>query len=209
MTTHALRTILLSKRVSMPPSAPTTANFCLFPTSLGACGVAWRGSMVIATRLPDTEPERAEQNLAKRTGGERGDPPDAIVLAINAMTSLLDGHGTDLGLIACDMHIVDPFARRVYEATRAIPAGQTRTYGSIAKQLGDRQLSRQVGRTLGRNPFPIIVPCHRVLGTGGKLTGFSAAGGIVTKLKMLEIEGAQIGQGAGLFDDLPLAVKPQ
>ena len=86
--------------------------------------------------------------------------------------------------------------------------GQTLTYGEIAKRLGDPLHARAVGEALGRNPFAIVVPCHRVLAAGGKLGGFSANGGVVTKLRLLEIKGAQIGQeGPGLFDDLPLAVR--
>ncbi len=115
----------------------------------------------------------------------------------------------DLGFITCDLGEVEPFAAQVYAATCAIPAGKTSTYGAIAEQLGNKQLAQSVGRALGRNPLPIIVPCHRVLGANGKLTGFSAAGGTKTKLKMLVIEGAQTGDTAGLFDDLPLIVKPR
>ncbi|NNL84351.1 MAG: MGMT family protein, partial [Myxococcales bacterium] len=123
--------------------------------------------------------------------------------AIASMTALLEGAKADLTDIACDFSSADPFAARVYAATRAIPAGETRTYGAIALQLGDKQLSQQVGRALGRNPFPIIVPCHRVVGASGKLTGFSAYGGVETKRRMLTIEGAQIVETQGLlFSDL-------
>lgn len=191
-------------------SRPTgeIANFCLFPTSLGECGIAWRGDTVIATQLPDIDPARTQASLAKQTGGQKADPPETIRRAIRAITALLDGQKPDLDFIACDMQAVEPFSRAVYDATRAIPVGQTRTYGEIAEALGGKQLSQRVGQALGRNPFPIVVPCHRVMGANGTLTGFSATGGISTKLKMLEIEGAQLGQEGGLFDDLPLAVKP-
>ncbi len=96
------------------------------------------------------------------------------------MTALLEGAKTDLTGIDCDFSQVEPFAVQVYTATRAIPAGETRTYGEIALQLGDKQLAEKVGRALGRNPLPIIVPCHRVIGANGKLTGFSAYGGVDT-----------------------------
>ena len=69
--------------------------------------------------------------------------------------------------------------------------------------LLNKQYAQNVGRALSRNPIPIIVPCHRVIGANGKLTGFSAHGGVDTKLRMLEIEGARMGQMPGLFDDLP------
>jgi len=93
--------------------------------------------------------------------------------------------------------------RRVYDIAQKIPFGATLTYGEIAERLGDRLLARDVGEALGDNPFPIIVPCHRVLAAGGKMGGFSAPGGVRTKLRLLEIEGAQPG-GPTLFADLPL-----
>ena len=185
----------------------SSTQFTLFSTQIGACGIAWRGGVVVATCLPDERAETTARHLATRRSAEKGEPPATIQQAITAMTALLEGEQTDLTFIVCDMRQVEPFAGDVYRATRAIPVGQTTTYGAIAEQLGNKQLSRQVGQALGRNPLPIIVPCHRVLGANGKLTGFSATGGTATKLKMLEIEGAQIGEGTGLFDNLPLAVK--
>ena len=125
------------------------------------------------------------------------------------MTALLEGEKTDLADIACDFSGIEPFATKVYAATRAIPPGQTMTYGGIASKLGDKRRARDVGKALGRNPFPIIVPCHRVIGANGKLTGFSAYGGVETKLRMLEIERARIGAAPGLFDDLPPPEKPR
>jgi methylated-DNA-[protein]-cysteine S-methyltransferase len=102
---------------------------------------------------------------------------------------------------------MEPFALKVYELSRAIKPSQTRTYGELATEMGDRAYAQAVGRALGANPFPIIVPCYRIMGAGGKLTGFSAGGGVSTKLKLQEIEKAQIGEKPALFGDLPLAVK--
>src|SRR6202140_3311427 len=73
-------------------------------------------------------------------------------------------------------------------------------YGDIAERLGGVELSRDVGQALGRNPCPIVVPCHRVLAAGGKPGGFSANGGVTTKLKMLAIEGAYVSHTPTLFD---------
>jgi len=118
------------------------------------------------------------------------------------MSALLDGEKADLAYVACDFTQTEPFAAKVYAATRAIPAGETRTYGDIALQFGDKRFAQNVGRALGLNPFPIIVPCHRVIGANAKLTGFSAYGGVETKLKMLAIERAKFGDAPGLFDNL-------
>ena len=98
------------------------------------------------------------------------------------------------------------FNARVYAIARKIPPGKTMTYGEIAERLGDKLLAREVGTALGQNPCPIVMPCHRVLAAGGKTGGFSASGGVVTKLKLLSIEGAQPG-GPTLFDRLPLQAR--
>jgi methylated-DNA-[protein]-cysteine S-methyltransferase len=117
--------------------------------------------------------------------------------AVDAITALLRGERTDLTSVPLDMERVPEFHRRVYEAARAIPPGSTRSYGEIAKQLGEPGSARAVGQALGRNPFAIVVPCHRVLAAGGRSGGFSATGGVTTKLRMLAIEGARAnGQGA-------------
>ena len=184
-------------------------HFSLFPTPLGDCGIAWCNDTVVATHLPEESSADTGRRLAARAGGTRGEPPTAIRRAIASMTALLEGEGTDLTSIVCDFGGIDPFAAQVYAATRAIPAGETSTYGAIASQLGDKRLARDVGQALGRNPLPIIVPCHRVIGAGGRLIGFSASGGVRTKLRMLAIEGARIGEAPALFDDLPLAAKPR
>lgn len=184
-------------------------QFSLFLTRLGDCGVAWRCATVVATRLPEMSSAETSGRLAARTGATKGEPPAAIRRAIRSMIALLEGEKTDLSFITCDFSRIDPFARKVYAAARAIPAGETLTYGAIAAQLGDKQLARKVGTALGRNPFPIIVPCHRVIGANDKLTGFSANGSVRTKLRMLAIEGAPIGETPGLFGDLPLAAKPR
>ena len=112
------------------------------------------------------------------------------------------GEAVDLGDIALDLAAAPDFHRKVYEVARTIPPGQTMTYGEIAKQLGVPHESREVGQALGRNPVAIIVPCHRVLGADGKMGGFSANGGVATKRRILEIEGASAVGAGPLFDRL-------
>ena len=180
-------------------------HFSLFPTPIGDCGIAWRSDVVIATHLPEKTSAATAVRLAERTGASRAEPPPDIESAIASITALLEGVQLDLADIVCDFSRIEPFAAKVYRATRAIPAGKTLTYGAIALQLGDRQLAREVGRALGRNPLPIIVPCHRVIGANGKPTGFSAYGGVDTKLRMLAIEGMRVDEQLGLFDDFPNA----
>jgi methylated-DNA-[protein]-cysteine S-methyltransferase len=118
-------------------------------------------------------------------------PPGDVQVVVAEIQRLLAGERRDLSSAALDMSAVPEFDRRVYIETRSIAPGQTLTYGDIATRLGDVGLSRAVGQALGRNPFPIIIPCHRVLAAGGKTGGFSAPGGTDTKRRLLEIEGAR------------------
>jgi len=178
------------------------SQFSLFPTPLGDCAIAWDNNMIVGTHLPERTSAVTAQRFAARTKASEGTPTPYVQRAITSITALLEGEKTDLSYIACDFSQLETFAAKVYNATRAIPPGQTLTYGDIATQLGNKQFAQNVGRTLGRNPLPIIVPCHRVLGANAKLTGFSAYGGVDTKLRMLTIEGAQIGNEPGLFDNL-------
>ncbi len=175
-------------------------HFSLFATPIGHCGIAWRGDVVVATQLPEVSPAATAAKLAARLSATEANPPNKIQQAIRSITALLGGEKTDLNYISCDFGNINELAERVYAATRAIPCGETRTYGAIATEVGNKQLAQSVGGILGRNPLPIIVPCHRVIGASGKLTGFSAHGGVETKLNMLRIEGAQMGETLDLFD---------
>ena len=139
--------------------------------------------------------------LARRSGAIEGEPCGYVRKAIQAITRLLEGEKVGLEFIECDFSRVDEFAARVYNAARTIPAGETASYGEVASLLGDARLARRVGQALGRNPFPIIVPCHRVVGSDGRLTGFSARGGTETKSRLLSIEGAVIGGTLDMFAD--------
>jgi len=123
------------------------------------------------------------------------------------IAALLAGERRDLGDAVLDWAAVPDFNRRVYDVARAIPPGSTLSYGEVAERLGDRNLARDVARALGQNPFPIVVPCHRVTAAGGKTGGFSAPGGVRTKLRLLSIERAQ-PSGPTLFAELPLAAQP-
>ena len=189
-------------------AVPRSAYFTLFPTPVGICAIAWRGGKVCGSHLPEATAELTAERMAKRVGGAvEAPPPEFVKTAIAAILELLGGKPNDLTSIRLDFSGIEPFALRVYHLARAITPGQTRTYGELAKDMGDKAYAQAVGRALGANPFPIIVPCHRILGAGGKLTGFSAGGGVETKLRLLAIEKAQIGGHPNLFGDLPLAVK--
>ncbi len=168
------------------------AGYCLFETPLGLCGIAWSGEPPAVTllQLPEATPERTEARLARQTGvGAARVPPPRIVQVIERLRKHLEGDVQDLRDIALDLDGAAPFARKVYEAARQIPPGQTMTYGELAKAAGRPGAARAVGQALGKNPVAVIIPCHRVLAAGGKPGGFSAHGGRTTKARMLAAEG--------------------
>jgi methylated-DNA-[protein]-cysteine S-methyltransferase len=167
-------------------------QFTLFQTALGRCAIAWNERGLVGVQLPEAADTDTRGRVLKRfAGAQEARPTGAVRQATQAIAELLSGQPRDLTSIALDMEGVPAFHRRVYQAARLIPPGQTLSYGDIARRVGSPGSARAVGQALGRNPFAIIVPCHRVLAAGGKVGGFSANGGVTTKLRMLAIEGAQ------------------
>lgn len=178
----------------------TDLGAALFETKIGLCGVAWGERGVVAMQLPEASGAEVLARLRARAPEAAEVPPPATVQqAIDGVVALLRGELVDLSSIVLDMRGVPAFHQRVYELTRAIAPGQTRSYGEIATALGSPGASRAVGQALGRNPFAPIVPCHRVLSAGRRPGGFSASGGVTTKLKMLELEGVSLGGALPLF----------
>jgi len=175
--------------------------YCLFETPLGACGIAWREHgtsrippVVTFFQLPEATRSLTDARIAGRSGGRKARvPPPRIAGIIEKVQKHLHGDAQEFLDIAVDLDATGPFARQVYDAARKIPAGRTRSYGELAADMNRPTASRAVGQALGRNPVPLIIPCHRVLASGKKPGGFSAHGGLETKAKMLEIEGATIG----------------
>jgi methylated-DNA-[protein]-cysteine S-methyltransferase len=199
----------------------TAQSVAVFDTPVGPCAIAWGEAAITGVALPEGDATRTRTRLLRRLPDAREAlPPPDVQKVIDAIVSLLHGELIDLSWVALDMDRVPAFDRRVYEIARTIPAGATRTYGQIAQALSfefnpspERAgwppkaagwgLAREVGQALGRNPFPIIVPCHRVLAAGGKAGGFSARGGIATKLRLLSIERARTSDALSLFDTGP------
>ena len=178
----------------------TAHGFTLFDTAIGRCGIAWGRRGVVGVQLPEArELETRARLLGRFPDARQAPPPPDVQRALDGITALLRGEASDLSAVALDMDGVPPFHRRVYEVARTIPRGATLSYGDIAMRLGARGAARAVGQALGRNPFAIVVPCHRVLAAGGKVGGFSANGGITAKLRLLSIEGAQANGAAALF----------
>jgi methylated-DNA-[protein]-cysteine S-methyltransferase len=162
-----------------------------FDTALGTVGLSWTAAGIDTVAMP-------------RRGGVAG-PRDAagapafVADAVDGIVALLAGEPRDLRAVPVDLSGLEPFQRHVLEATRDVAPGTTATYGEIARTIRVPDAARAVGAALGANPCPIVVPCHRVLGADGRLTGFSAPGGVVTKRRMLEIEGAPGFRQESLF----------
>jgi len=179
----------------------TADRFALFPTSIGACGIAWNELGIAGAQLPESD-ERATRNRMQRRfpNAVEASPTAGVQRAIDSITALLRGERNDLLDIALAMNDVAPFDRDVYEAARAVPPGTTVTYGDIAKRIGEPHAAQAVGQALGRNPFAPIVPCHRIVAADGTMHGFSATGGVTTKLRRLTIEGWRSKEPT-LFDE--------
>jgi methylated-DNA-[protein]-cysteine S-methyltransferase len=164
-------------------------GFAIFGTALGPCGIAWSERGIVGVQLPEDSESETRTTLARRFPAARElRPPVRVRNALDGIVALLRGESSDLSAVVLDMSAVPAFHRRVYEAAREIPRGATITYGELASRLGTPGAARAVGQALGRNPFVIVVPCHRVLAAGGKPGGFSASGGVETKLRLLAIE---------------------
>jgi methylated-DNA-[protein]-cysteine S-methyltransferase len=176
----------------------TGTGLHLFDTAIGRCGIAWGPRGITAVGLPEANDRVLAARIARRTPDARtARPTDEIVAARDGILALLAGERRTLEEIRLDMDGIGEFEQGVYRVARAIPPGEILTYGDVAERLGDRRmLARAVGQALGRNPFTIVVPCHRVMAANGGTGGFSAHGGVETKLRLLAIEGAVLPQPA-------------
>jgi methylated-DNA-[protein]-cysteine S-methyltransferase len=178
-------------------------QYTLLETAIGWAGIAWGENGLTAVHLPEHDAEAARHGFLRRFPEISEAPlPERFVSAVEGIQALMRGEKADLTGVPLDIARVPDFNARVYEIARAIPPGETLTYGEIAVQLGDKLLARDVGAALGKNPWPIVVPCHRVTAANGKLGGFSARGGVNTKVKLLAIEGAKV------LEPAPLKAKP-
>jgi methylated-DNA-[protein]-cysteine S-methyltransferase len=179
-------------------------GFTLLPTAIGSCAVAWRGDVVLALALPEGDPAATARRV-RRVVPEvvEAEPPPEVRAVLDRVVALLDGAPEDLSDVAVAVRHESDFARRVHEVVRSIPPGETLTYGQVAERAGEPGGAQAVGRAMGSNPVPIIVPCHRVVGAGGRPVGFSGPGGVATKQRILRIEGAAAGGQPSLFEAEP------
>jgi len=185
-----------------------TQGFALFDTVIGRCGLAWGASGLIGVQLPESSPGAAWARLRRRfPEAVETEPPPEIEAIIERIREVLGGARDDLADVPLDLDGQPVFNLRVYEIARAIAPGETSTYGQVARAMGEPGAARAVGKALGENPWPIVVPCHRVLAASGGMGGFSASGGAETKARLLTLEKARTNAVPTLFD-LEFSVAP-
>lgn len=172
-------------------AAMSKSGFSLFETAIGDCGLAWSDGLLVGVQLPLANKAATRDSLVARFP-ELAETSVAGVgkQARDAIVASLAGGRQNLQRLPLDWHSQTPFRQRVYRLAQSISRGNTSTYGELAVKLKQPGAARAVGQALGANPFPLLVPCHRVLAAGGKAGGFSAAGGVTTKMRLLQIEGA-------------------
>jgi methylated-DNA-[protein]-cysteine S-methyltransferase len=176
-------------------------QFTIFGTAIGPCGIVWTERGIAGVNLPEGDEEKTRARVRKRfPDAQEAKPTPAIQKIIDEVIALIGGEKIDFSHVTLDHAPLPEFSKRVYEIVRTIPIGHTLTYGDIAKKLGDVSLSREVGQAMGKNPTPVIMPCHRVVAASGKTGGFSAPGGVDTKMKLLSIERRHGNHAPTLFD---------
>jgi methylated-DNA-[protein]-cysteine S-methyltransferase len=179
--------------------ATNSSHHCVFDTAIGPCGVAWSARGLIAVQLPEADRAATEKRLAAK-GHSAGPapPPPWVATLIADIKRYLAGERVDFSAVDVDLSGLDQFRRKLYGAMRSLDWGATTTYGALARAVGltEPEAARDVGEAMGRNPVPVVIPCHRVLAAGNKLGGFSARGGAATKAKLLALEGVHFDGGA-------------
>jgi methylated-DNA-[protein]-cysteine S-methyltransferase len=184
-------------------------GYTIFDTGIGRCGIAWGHLGVVGVQLPEAREIETRKRLFQLYPDAREmRPPLNVEIAIVGMVALLRGAPADLSDVTLDMTGIHVFNQRVYEITRAIPRGETRTYGEVAARLGAPSAAHSVAQAIARNPFVIIVPCHRVLEAGSYADRISPNGGSISKRMLLSIEGARSTISSKTLFDVLLPVAP-
>ncbi len=185
------KTVKKVAKKSVKKTSPTQA--CLFPTALGDMAIAWKDEMVTGVFLPEANGKklltrvRSKQRSPSLAWTES--PPSFVGHMAASIRSHLRGEAQEFSLEHLSMKKGSPFFQKVYACSQKIPSGKVLTYRELAKAAGSPKAFRAVGQAMARNPFPIVIPCHRVVGTGKSAGGFSAHGGLKTKARILKLEG--------------------
>ena len=178
-------------------------GYALIATALGTCGIAWSPHGLLRLQLPERDRAATKARLTRGLEAATAVPPPAVMAAaIESLVRYADGAAEDFSAVPLDLAQVPDFHRTIYAACCAVRWGQTATYGELAQRVGVPGAARAVGQAMGRNPIPVIIPCHRVLASGQRMGGFSAHGGAITKQRLLALEGVYPGSGTPLLPGL-------
>lgn len=174
------------------------SHYQLFETAAGVAAIAWNSRGISCLRLPAPDPKDSKRAMARQLpGAVRADPPPEVGAVIEGAARYFGGDRVDFSDVAVDLGPQEPFFTRVYAIVRQLGWGETTTYGAVARMLDvGPEYARSVGQAMARNPVPLIVPCHRVMAAGGKIGGFSAPGGAMSKARMLALEGVALPDSA-------------
>ena len=169
--------------------------YSFFPTAFGNCGIAWHEAGLLGFQLPEADGEKTAQKFAARTQTKAAAEarPEWVRRLVENVQQHFEGRLHDFSSTPLDWSRVSDFQRAVYLQTQAIKPGYKKSYGEIAELLAlDTHAARAVGVALATNPWPLVVPCHRVVSATNKMTGFSGPGGVRTKTRLLALEGAEL-----------------
>lgn len=175
-------------------------QYCLLDTPIGTVGLAWTEKGLTRLQLPERNAGQTERRLLRHAmNPTAAKPKGGVSSAVDALEQYLKGEPTEFASVMLDLDTVGDFHRRIYAAARQIGWGKTTTYGALARLVGSPDAARAVGQAMGRNPVPIIIPCHRVLAARNGVGGFSAFGGANAKRRLLDLEGVHIGDNTPLL----------
>ena len=183
-------------------------GYAIFDSGVGRCGIVWSDGGIVGVHLPEAREIDTRRRLLRLYPEAREQrPPRDCDIAIEGIVTLLRGDNSDLCDVTLDMSGIPAFNQKVYESTRTIPRGETRTYGELAAGMRRQGIEHSIARAIAKNPFMIIVPCHRVLEVGHYADKISPYGGTISKRHLLSLEGTRPGSGKTLFEIL-LPVAP-
>ncbi len=185
-------------------------GYTVFDTALGRCGIAWSDVGVVGIQLPEAREIETLRRLFKVFPEARElRPPPGVAAAIDLIAAALRGQDVDLADIHLDMSDVLPFNQRVYDYLRRVPRGETRIHEQIAAHLHVAGAVHSVANALAKNPYPLIVPCHRVRDAGNGLDKISPYNGVISNRRLLSLEGVSPQTGLTLFDVLLPVDRPR
>jgi methylated-DNA-[protein]-cysteine S-methyltransferase len=185
-------------------------GYTIFDSAFGRCGIAWSDAGVAGVQLPETREIETLRRLFRLFPEARElTPPPSVESAIEGIAKMLRGQDRDLSDVILDTSNLSLIDQRIYEYVRSIPRGETRSYEQIAAHLDVTGALHSVANALAKNPFPLIVPCHRVLGIGNDLDKVSPHNGVISRRRLLALEGSRRDAGLSLFDVLLSADRPR